>query len=113
MNPPTSVEVNQHAIAPALSPRNCAESIVSVFAKVLDHYGVDSKFVRSTDHLCGIIEKVVTDSHLDTLKVLRSFVEWDNKYPKGTVHPMTGEKELDALFEAARKQLEAHEIRPE
>jgi len=41
----------------------------------------------------------------DLFAVLQDFAEWDERYPKGTVHSMAGERELDELFERARAAL--------
>lgn len=35
------------------------------------------------------------------LQLARDFAAWDKRYPKCTVNPMKGERELDALFDRA------------
>jgi hypothetical protein len=39
----------------------------------------------------------------DMLQLITDFAEWDRKYPKACIHPMSAERALDSLFERAKQ----------
>jgi hypothetical protein len=47
----------------------------------------------------------------ELLQLAKDFAAWDEEYPKGTIHSMRGERELDELFARARTLIAKAEAR--